>query len=132
MQLIVTSELSEEQNLWLRNLTNDIQKQETIRRLVEEYHLHEEDGLYHSLMEHIFRANMERFKEEADMCKALEEFIDEVYGEKWEKRGMDKGIEKGCTMTLVALVKDGILTVKQAAMRMQLSEEDFLEKMESL
>lgn len=79
IQLILTSELSEDTNLWLRNLTNDLDSNKTIEKLANEYEKHDTDELYKSVMNIIIRANKERFKEAKDMCEALRElFADEL------------------------------------------------------
>ena len=79
MQLVITSELSEKENLWLRNLTNDLQSISSIEKLSIEYRKHEHDELYKSMMNIIIRANKEQFKEVKDVCEALKElFADEL------------------------------------------------------
>ena len=45
------------------------------------------------------------------------------------EEAMEKGIEKGTLNTLTDLVKDGLLTITQAAGRAGLSEQDFIKKM---
>ena len=44
---------------------------------------------------------------------------------------MEKGIEKGVFQTLCNLVKDGLLSWKEAAKRSGMPEEEFLLRMES-
>ena len=79
MQLIVTSELSEEENLWLKNLTDDLRNASSIEKLSHEYGKHDNEELYKSVMNIIIRANKEKFKEVDDMLEALEElFADEL------------------------------------------------------
>lgn len=78
-QLIVTSELLEEENFWLYNLTNDIGDVRTIERLSVEYSKHEHNELYKSVMNVIIRANKQKFEEVKYMCEALKElFADEL------------------------------------------------------
>lgn len=90
IQLLITSELSEDENLWLRNLTDDIQSLKTIEMLSVEYVVHEHDELYKSMMNIIIRANREKFEEANKMCEALRElFADEL------ESNMNKGIEIG-------------------------------------
>ena len=51
------------------------------------------------------------------------------YDEEKTLRGRyEEGIEKGRIKTLAELVKDGILTIVQAAARAQMTEEEFIEK----
>ena len=73
------------------------------------------------------------------MTRDLEEEVTEMcnYSKGIEERGIQKGIEQGIglgieqgmLLALSSLVKDGLLTSKEAAARMNLSEEEFMEKM---
>ena len=79
MQLIVTKQLSKDNNLWLSFLTNDLKGHSIIDRLSVEYRKHRKNELYKSVMNIIIRANNELFREERNMCEAiLELFQDEV------------------------------------------------------
>lgn len=90
IQVLVTSELSEDENLWLKCLTNDLDDIVTIDRLAEEYNAHEHDELYKAVMNIIVRANRERFKEVTNMCEALRE----IWAEDFEQ-ARNEGIEIG-------------------------------------
>ncbi len=63
IQLILTKELSENHNLWLKNLTDNLEDPEMVNRLIEQYAKHKENSLYKSVMNLIVRANQEKFKE---------------------------------------------------------------------
>ena len=63
IQILVTSELSEENNLWLRNLTNNLKDAITAERLVREYEKKQHNRLYSSVMDVVVRANVEKFEE---------------------------------------------------------------------
>ena len=73
MQILVSSELLEEENLWLRSLSNNIKDTSIVDRLSKEYNKHQTDELYKAAMNVIVRANRERFEEATDMCEALRE-----------------------------------------------------------
>lgn len=108
MQLIVTSELSEENNLWLHNLTNDLKENETARKLIREYGKHRDEKLYESVMDIIMRANKERFEEVNKMCKALEELMEDRIVEREniaKQRGIEVGIEKGIEKLILDCLK---------------------------
>ena len=92
IQLLVTSELSEQENLWLKCLTNDLDDMVTIDRLSEEYGAHEHEELYKSVMNVIVRANKERFKEATNMCEALREIWAEDF-EQARSEGVEIGIK---------------------------------------
>ena len=110
IQVIVTKELSEQENLWLHSLTDDIKSAKEAEELVRIYEKHRKNTLYESVMDVIVRANYEKFKEVSSMCQALVEimqpYIDEQVGlrvekeekkiaERGMKRGMEQGIEQG-------------------------------------
>lgn len=71
IQMILTKELSEKHNLWLKSLTDDLEGADTVRRLIEQYGEHKENKLYKSVMNLIVRANQDKFKEVKTMCEAL-------------------------------------------------------------
>ena len=60
--------------------------------------------------------SIEQGKESIDMCQAIEEMRAESRAE---------GEAKGILKTLVSLVKDGILTLSEAAKRANMTVEDF-------
>lgn len=76
--------------------------------------------LYAFACKFLNRQELESLKEEIGMT---------VLGELLMQDGIEKGIEKGAIQTLGLLVKDGILNVKDAARRANLSEEIFVQKM---
>ena len=49
-----------------------------------------------------------------------------------ENRGIQKGIQQGIMETLVSLVRDGILTIEEAASRANMAPEDFQKKMSEM
>ena len=95
IQIIVTKELSGEENLWLRNLTNKMEKAEDAEKMICEYKKHKENSLYQSVMNIIVQANREKFQEVKDMCQALEELMkDELQAKKDEGERIGKKIGK--------------------------------------
>ena len=103
IQLIVTSKLKWEDNLWLRSLTNKLDNRSQIQKIVNEYHDNKSNKLYESVMDIIVKANHKEFEEaKGDMCKALEELMADVIEERVaeatkeaDARGMERGIEQG-------------------------------------
>jgi len=69
IQLIVTSLLSAEENLWLRNLTNRLSGTSEAKKLIEEYGRHKNENLYKAVMDVIVRANRERLIVSNDVWK---------------------------------------------------------------
>ena len=92
MQLIILSELSADDNLWLKSLSNNIQDYDQIEKLSNEYGKNKDRNLYQSVMNVIIRANKEKFKEEKSMCEALRELFQEELSES-ESKGENKGGE---------------------------------------
>lgn len=111
MQLIVTSELQEESNLWLATLTNDLKGRKVIENLIHEYEQHKRENNYRSVMNVIVNANMEVFREVKKMCEALEELMKEELDAR-EKLGLQKGVQ-----ALIEVCND-----------LELSEDDILVK----
>ena len=76
--------------------------------------------------------NVRYFKEEggqARMCKAVEEYGLENFAEGKEE-GREEGRTEGVLTTLIGLVRDGILSIKDAALRANMSESAFKDAME--
>lgn len=94
MQLIVSSELSKENNFWLKNLSDDIAGREEARELLSKYEGHKQNRLYKSVMNVIVRANHETFEEVKMMCEALEELMKDELAE-CRRRGLEEGRQKG-------------------------------------
>ena len=74
---MVTSQLSAENNFWLRNLTNDLQDRSLPDTLFRKYQPKQHNILYKSVMNIIIRANNELFRREKPMCEALMELMQE-------------------------------------------------------
>ncbi len=126
VQLIVTKELSEKDNFWLRNLTNQLKEKRDAEKLLNEYTKHQYDNLYKAMMDVIVKANNEVFKEAGDMCDALVELFQDKIDEQVEKKVKERErlLEaKGEQKTYLNLIREGILTIQDVARRLQLSEE---------
>lgn len=119
IQFIVTSQLSEEVNFWLHNLTNDLKKVGEAEKLLREYKNYQDDNLHQSLMNIIIHANKEVFEEAGTMCEALYELVEDQLKQR-EELGREK--------TLISLVKDGLLSTTEAAKRLSITEEELERK----
>ena len=75
IQMIHAVKLSEENNFWLRNLTNKLKKKEDAEKLLDRYNERKQENLYQSVMDIIVKANIELFEEVDDMCDALMEIV---------------------------------------------------------
>ena len=77
IQFVVTSQLSEANNFWLKNLTNDLTDESAPEILFRKYQPKQHNILYKSVMNIIIRANNELFRREKPMCEALMELMQE-------------------------------------------------------
>ena len=75
IQIVVVSRLTEEQNLWLRNLPDHMDGTASAEKLIGEYEKHKNSNLYKAVMDIIVRANSKTFLEVKDMCEALKELM---------------------------------------------------------
>ncbi len=89
VQLIITSQLTGEEYLWLQSLTNALPTN-SLQRVVAAYRQHENEPDYQTYMNALIRANkLSRGEDGRMLCEALEElFADEMH--KQEKSGMNK------------------------------------------
>jgi hypothetical protein len=123
IQLILTSELSEKSNFWLRNLTNNLKEENAVVELATEYEKNRNNALYKAMMDVSVRANKFLFEEvkRKDMCEAIRElFHDEIQVARLE--GIQEGKLEGRSGLVVELVRDKILSIADAAKRLEISE----------
>lgn len=102
IQIVVTSQLSAENNFWLKNLTNDLQDRSVPEILFRKYQPKQHNILYKSVMNIIIRANNELFRREKPMCEALMELMQEEMDALREQcttqalaEGMARGVAQG-------------------------------------
>ena len=132
MQILVTSELLEASNLWLRNLTNDLKDISSVERLTNEYEKNMENSLYSSVMEIVVRANEDKFREVKKMCQALKELFREEFEEKLQEGfniGVSQGISQGISQKEETLIQKKILknkSLEQIADELESTVEDIL------
>ena len=69
----------------------------------------------------------EKKGENWNMCKALEEYLEENM-----QKGIEKGIEKGSVQTLQKLITKGFLTIEQAAEALNISVEEWNQKVKEM
>lgn len=106
IQLIITKELTKEENFWLQSLRNNLKPDFEIQNLLEEYERKKQNLYYQAVMDLIVHANEKQMKEGAVMCDALNELLCEIFAEKLEQEkaeairsGLKQGIEQGETRT---------------------------------
>lgn len=130
VQIIITSRLHTESNFWLKNLTNKLGSREVAGEILKKYQNHKNENLYSSVMDIIIRANKEQFQRgDSNMCDALLELVkDDI--EQGREQGREQGIQQGIFSTLVSLVNQGLLQVSDAARQVNLSVEEFEERIQ--
>ena len=119
IQLILTSELSEKSNFWLRNLTNNLKEENDVVEIATEYEKNRNNELYKAMMDVIVRANKELFEEVKgkDMCEAIRElFHDEIQAARLDERAAARA------EIIIKLIKDKLLTISDAAKTLEISE----------
>ena len=111
IQIIVTSKLSETENLWLKNLTDNMKDVGSAEKLIDDYGKHRENHLYEAVMNIIVRANKEKFQEVRGMCDALKELMkDEL--EEAKREAKKEGIQQGIKI-LIESCKEFALSYEQ-------------------
>lgn len=119
IQILLTHELPEDENLWLRNLNNRISTTKTIGNLLTDYEPHKADPLYRTVMDIIVRANKKKFEEvHSEMCDALMELMKEEL-EDARDSGRDEGRNEGIQALINACRSFGISPGKIAAQLME-------------
>jgi hypothetical protein len=120
-QLIVTSELDYESNMWIAGLTNDMNDSEKADKLLKEYKAHKDNTLYESVMNVVVRANNELFNGGDVMCEALDELykdaidarVNELADKKAEEMAEERANEMANEMAKdIVTSKDKELAVK--------------------
>ena len=94
MQVLITKELSKEENYWLQSLRNNLKAGAEIQELLERYEKKKDKAYYPELMNLIVRANWEQMKEEKQVCEALRELFADKLRES-EEKGMESGLKQG-------------------------------------
>ena len=120
IQLVVTKELSDTNNFWLKSIRNDYKEKEEFMELLDRYEMKKESVYYQAVMDIILRANRKVIEEERKvMCDALRELYEEWVADELEmkrkaavaeglqqgiKQGIEQGIEQGAELSLLELI----------------------------
>ena len=82
IQIIVTSRLTHEENIWLKSMTEEVEETTVVNTLIRLYDDNKKNPLYDSVMNLIVRTNKNKFEEATGMCEALEELFMEKMGQR--------------------------------------------------
>ncbi len=91
--IIVTRQLSEKENLWLKSLTNNLNETKRAEKLINDYLENKENSLYHSVIEIIAHANQKTFEEVNGMSDIFMEIVKEKFDRKL-KEEVDRAKEE--------------------------------------
>jgi len=127
IQWVVTSELSEGKNFWLKYLTNDLKDVTTAERIVDEYIQHQNDELYKSMMNVIVTANRELFEEVKHMCEALRELFREDI-----ERALIESEELGIVKSIRNVMSNLAMSAEEAMNAVGVPKEKHLHYMQML
>lgn len=108
IQIIVTKELTEAENLWLKSLTNELEQNETAEKLLEEYSKNQANALRELMKDEI----------DAEVKKQVQERIDAEVNKRLEitKKESSEAVEKRINTLNLALSKaDRIADIIKAA-----------------
>ena len=106
-QIIVTSRLNSDENLWLRSLTNQLKDENDAKRLFNEFETNIENKLYESVMDIIIRANtINVLKEDSNMSEVIKTWIGSLR-EDAINEGLSQGLNQGIEAFIVDALEDG-------------------------
>jgi hypothetical protein len=111
-QIIVSSELDYETNMWIAGLTNDMTDSNKARRLLQEYKKHSNSALYSSVITAVVNANP-IFKGGDFMCKAIEDLYRDAFNEMVAKE-VDKQVSEQVAQKVSEQVAQTVAQTKDA------------------
>ena len=79
MQLLITRELTQEENFWLKNLRIDLKAGREIQNIVAKYEQNRHSKDYAAVMDLITRANWKEMEADRKMCDALRELLSLIH-----------------------------------------------------
>ena len=93
IQFIIQNQLSKEENLWLKSLTDNLKKDGNISLLLDDYSNNSHNPLYESVMDMLVQFNPEQFEEVKGMCKSLEILCQDLIEEKANEKATEMATE---------------------------------------
>ena len=117
--------MSDSENLWLKSLTNELNKIESAKKLMEDYKNHTDNNLYKSVMETIMRANQKTFKEVNGMSDIFMEIVQEKFDRKLKEeteKAVEKAVEEAVEQTKKNEAEAAQREMRIVAMKTRLTE----------
>ena len=118
IQILITKELSEKENLWLKSLTNNLKEPENARKLMEDYQKNPENDLYRSALEVIMHANQKVFEEVNGMSDIFMEIVQEKFDRKLKEetdKAVEKAVQEAVQKAVQKAVKNAIIEANTEA-----------------
>ena len=94
IQILITRELSGEENYWLHSLRNDLRAGGEIKDFIERYDRNRLSGLHQAVADVVLRANWREVEKEKRMCEALRELFKDDF-EEARRKGTEAGLLEG-------------------------------------
>ena len=94
IQILITRELSKEENYWLHSLRNDLRAGGEIKEFIEKYDRNRSSGLHQAVADAVLRANWREVEKEKRMCDALRELFKDDF-EEARRKGTETGLREG-------------------------------------
>lgn len=128
MQIVVTSELNKDNNLWLSSLTDNLNDDATAEMILKTCRGHLKEETYQSFIDAVMRANLDVFMEVMKMSKLDESLLEILYekglDKKFEQRGREEGKVLGAIETLLKLKYDKVDILKTVTADYGLNEDE--------
>ena len=149
IQFIIRNQLSEQENLWLKGLTDKLKVDGTAELLIDDYSQNYDNPLYEAALQMIMGANKEFFEKEVNvvMCKELYELFEKQFGAVWDEKhkneleetydagrneglitGRNEGLIAGRNEGLIAGRNEGLINMVELCKEMNLSLENTILK----
>lgn len=114
-QILVTHQLSPDENLWLSRLRSDLDAEKDRDVLLRAYYGKDHIPRYSTFMDVVVRANISCFKGGTNMCNAILELVEDTLLERKQegiKEGIKQGVIQGRCLMLIEQVCQKILLHK--------------------
>ena len=101
IQVLVTKQLSKEENYWLSCLRDDLASKGEMKEFVRNYEKQKQNKWYEDLADTVLKGNWKNEEEEKEVCDFLRELVDDMLKEEYsngEKNGIGIGEKRGIEM----------------------------------
>ena len=125
MQILVTWQLSAEENRWLTSLTRNLPMNENTKMLLREYQRNKGSILYQSAMDLIMQANKGIMEEDGSMvCDVLKE----IFADEWKEKELQMQERESRMREKACEIEEGKNRIQQKESQMQQKESWMREK----